>query len=119
VVIELRGDFRNWHIAAALVPVENDPKRAYSAYIGGCRIASFSGKINERSFFRQRGLAHAVHEALALLQENGIVALSAETKTANGSLQEAWRDHQVWTAEKYRRFDRGERMPPDWRPSRQ
>src|SRR6478736_3607426 len=61
-----------------------DPKRAYSAYIGGCRIASFSGKINERSFFRQRGLAHAVHDALALLQENGIVALSAETKTANG-----------------------------------
>jgi hypothetical protein len=23
-----------------------------------------------------------------------------------------------WTAEKYRRFDRGERMPPDWKPSR-
>src|SRR6476620_8806967 len=67
-----------------LASVENDPRRAYSAYIGGCRIASFSGKIIERSFFRQRGLAHAVHEALALLQENGIVALSAETKTANG-----------------------------------
>ena len=29
---------------------------------------------------------------------------------------QAWRDHQAWTAEKYRRFDRGERMPPDWRP---
>jgi hypothetical protein len=27
-----------------------------------------------------------------------------------------WRDHQAWTAEKYRRFDRGERMPPNWRP---
>jgi len=22
-----------------------------------------------------------------------------------------WRDQQAWTAEKYRRFDRGERMP--------
>jgi hypothetical protein len=26
-----------------------------------------------------------------------------------------WCDQQAWTAEKYRRFDRGERMPPDWR----
>ena len=28
---------------------------------------------------------------------------------------EAWRDQQTWTTEKYRRFDRGERMPPVWR----
>jgi hypothetical protein len=28
-----------------------------------------------------------------------------------------WRDQEAWTREKYRRFDRGERMPPDWRPS--
>jgi hypothetical protein len=28
---------------------------------------------------------------------------------------QAWRDERDWTAEKYRRFDRGERMPPDWR----
>jgi hypothetical protein len=27
---------------------------------------------------------------------------------------QAWRDQQAWTAEKHRRFDRGERMPPDW-----
>jgi hypothetical protein len=27
-----------------------------------------------------------------------------------------WRGQRDWTAEKYRRFDRGERMPPDWRP---
>jgi hypothetical protein len=31
---------------------------------------------------------------------------------------QAWRDQQAWTAEKYRRFDRGERMPPDWKPLR-
>jgi len=30
---------------------------------------------------------------------------------------QGWRDQQAWTAEKYRRFDRGERMPPDWRPT--
>jgi hypothetical protein len=29
---------------------------------------------------------------------------------------QAWRHQQAWTKEKYRRFDRGERMPPDWRP---
>jgi hypothetical protein len=29
---------------------------------------------------------------------------------------QAWRDQEAWTAEKYRRFDRGERMPPDWKP---
>jgi hypothetical protein len=28
---------------------------------------------------------------------------------------QAWRHQRDWTAEKYRRFDRGERMPPDWR----
>jgi hypothetical protein len=28
-----------------------------------------------------------------------------------------WRHHRAWIAEKYRRFDRGERMPPDWKPS--
>jgi hypothetical protein len=31
---------------------------------------------------------------------------------------QAWRDQRDWTAEKYRRFDRGERMPPDWKPQR-
>jgi hypothetical protein len=30
---------------------------------------------------------------------------------------QAGRHHEASTAEKYRRFDRGERMPPDWRPS--
>ena len=30
---------------------------------------------------------------------------------------QAWRDQRDWTAEKYRRFDRHERMPPDWRAS--
>jgi hypothetical protein len=27
---------------------------------------------------------------------------------------QAWREQQAWTAEKYRRFDRGERMATDW-----
>ena len=28
---------------------------------------------------------------------------------------QAWRDQAAWTAEKYRRFDRHEHMPHDWR----
>jgi hypothetical protein len=30
---------------------------------------------------------------------------------------QAWRDHQAWTREKYLRFDRGKRMPSNWRPT--
>jgi hypothetical protein len=30
---------------------------------------------------------------------------------------QVWRVQEAWTAEKYRRFDRDERMSPDWRPS--
>jgi hypothetical protein len=35
-------------------------------------------------------------------------------KRCEADFQE-WRDQEAWTAEKYRRFDRHERMPPDWR----
>ena len=31
---------------------------------------------------------------------------------------QAWRDQRDWTAEKYRRFDRRERIPPDWNQQR-
>jgi hypothetical protein len=37
-------------------------------------------------------------------------------KRTEADFQE-WRDQRDWTAEKYRRFDRGERMPADWRPA--
>jgi hypothetical protein len=37
----------------------------------------------------------------------------ASALTDNADFQ-AWRDQQAWTAEKYRRFDRGERMATDW-----
>jgi hypothetical protein len=36
------------------------------------------------------------------------------TKRTEMDFQE-WRDNRDWTAEKYRRFDRGERMPHNWR----
>jgi hypothetical protein len=31
---------------------------------------------------------------------------------------QAWRDQRDWTTDKYRRFDRHERMPSDWKPQR-
>lgn len=31
---------------------------------------------------------------------------------------EEWRNQRDFTAEKYRRFDRGERMPANWKPPR-
>jgi hypothetical protein len=39
------------------------------------------------------------------------------SKRAEADFQ-AWRDARDWTAEKYRRFDRHEPMPPDWKPPR-
>jgi hypothetical protein len=39
------------------------------------------------------------------------------SKRAEADFQ-VWRDQRDWTAEKYRRFDRGERMPPDRKPRR-
>jgi hypothetical protein len=35
-------------------------------------------------------------------------------EAARAAFEAAWRDQQRWTAEKYRRFDRGERMPAAW-----
>jgi hypothetical protein len=37
-------------------------------------------------------------------------------KCSEADFQE-WRDQEAWTAEKYRRFDRHERVSPDWRAS--
>ena len=45
----------------ARAPSTRDPKRAYSAYIGGGLIASFSRKTVERSFFRKPRLAPAIN----------------------------------------------------------
>ena len=50
-------------------------------------------------------------EARAAFDAAWRVFMSKRTET---DFQE-WREQQAWTAEKYRRFDRGERMPPDWR----
>jgi hypothetical protein len=59
----------------------------------------------------QSGTAATFGEARADFARAWRVFLSKRTEADF----QAWRDQRDWTAEKYRRFDRGERMPPDWR----
>jgi hypothetical protein len=59
------------------------------------------------------GTAASFDEARAAFETAWRIFLS---KRAEADFQ-AWRDQLAWTAEKYRRFDRGERMQPDWRPA--
>ena len=57
------------------------------------------------------GTAASFQEARAAFELAWRVFLSNRTEADF----QVWRDQQVWTAEKYRRFDRGEGMAPDWR----
>jgi hypothetical protein len=59
----------------------------------------------------QSGTAATFGEARADFESAWKIFLSKRTEADF----QKWRDHRDWTAEKYRRFDRGERMPPDWR----
>jgi hypothetical protein len=52
-------------------------------------------------------------EARAAFERNWAIFLARRTEDDF----QAWRDQQAWTHEKYRRFDRGERMPHDWKPA--
>jgi hypothetical protein len=60
------------------------------------------------------GAAATFDKARADLEEAWRAFLSSRTEADF----QTWRDERDWTAEKYRRFDRGERMPPDWKPPR-
>jgi hypothetical protein len=59
----------------------------------------------------QRGTAATFDQARAAFEVAWRVFVSRRTE---GDFQE-WRDQCDRTAEKYRRFDRGKRMPHDWR----
>jgi hypothetical protein len=60
------------------------------------------------------GAAATFDQARADFEQAWRVFLSKRTEADF----EEWLDQEAWTAEKYRRFDRGERMPPDWKPPR-
>ena len=57
------------------------------------------------------GTAATFDQARAAFEAAWRVFLSKRTEADF----QAWRRQRDWTAEKYRRFDRGERMPHDWR----
>jgi hypothetical protein len=62
----------------------------------------------------QTGTSETFEQARTEFEAAWAVFLSKRTEA---DFQE-WRDQRDWMAEKYRRFDRGERMPPDWKPPR-
>jgi hypothetical protein len=59
----------------------------------------------------QDGTAETFDQARADFEQAWRVFLSRRTEADF----QAWRNERDLTAEKYRRFDRGERMPHDWR----
>ena len=59
-----------------------------------------------------RGSAGSLDEARAQFAGEWEVFLATRTEADFAE----WRRHQAWTEEKYRRFDRGERMDPHWKP---
>jgi len=62
----------------------------------------------------QSGIAAAFDRARADFERAWAIFLSNRTEA---DFQE-WRDARDWTAQKYRRFDQHEHMPPDWKPPR-
>lgn len=59
------------------------------------------------------GTAASFEEARAAFETAWHIFLSKRTEADF----QAWREHQAWTREKYRRFDQSEWMPADWRPA--
>ena len=57
------------------------------------------------------GAAATLDQAKADFEAAWRVFLARRTEADS----QEWRDHRDWTAQKYRRFDRGERMPPNWK----
>jgi hypothetical protein len=102
-----------WHVYYDDVHVGTIARRASNPYSGdpwewtcGFYPGSRPGEI-------KGGAAPSFEAARASFESAWAVFLANRTPADF----EAWRHHQVWTEEKYRRFDRGEQMPPNWKPS--
>jgi hypothetical protein len=68
----------------------------------------------EDELFRRMAEANTRPELIAAKLNRSVHAVRARAylpKRGAADFQ-AWRDQETWTAEKYRRFDRHERMPP-------
>jgi hypothetical protein len=84
-------------------PADTDP--------WGWRCGFYPGSHPPRE--HHSGTAATFDQARADFEAAWRVFLSSRTEA---DFQE-WRRQRDWTAERYRRFDRGERMPHDWHAS--
>jgi hypothetical protein len=82
-------------------PHDEDPWSWACGFYPGCHPAECSS-----------GTAETFDQARADFEQAWAVFLANRTEADF----ETWRAQRDWTAEKYRRFDRHERMPPDWKP---
>lgn len=83
-------------------PADTEPWEWHCGFYPGSKPGEF-----------RNGTAQTFDEARGEFEVAWQVFLSKRTEADF----QAWRDQEAWTAEKYRRFDRHERMPPDWRPA--
>jgi hypothetical protein len=96
------GDVRVGTIARAVgTPNATEEWRWQCGFYPGCNAGE-----------HRAGAAATFDQARAGFERAWLVFSARRTEAD----YQAWRDHQAWTKEKYRRLDRGERMPPDWRP---
>ena len=101
----------------------NLPQECWRVYCGDVHAGTISqcvgnpGAAPKRGFYPgsrpgecTNGTAADFEEARTAFEAAWRVFLAKRTEA---DFQE-WREQQAWTAEKYRRCDRGERMPADW-----
>jgi len=97
------GDVRVGTIALRTgIPHHEQPWGWACGFYPGCHPSEYTD-----------GTAETFDQARAEFETAWRMFLSNRTEA---DFQE-WRDQRDWTAEKYRRFDRHEPMPPDWRAS--
>src|SRR5713226_1674112 len=100
----------------------NAPEECWRVFYGDIRVGTIAlrtGAPHDEDpwgwscgFYPGSHPAATFDQARADFERAWRVFLSKHT----GADFQAWRDQRDWTAEKYRRFDRGERMPPNWKP---
>jgi hypothetical protein len=98
-----RAYYGDLHVGTIMGPVGNPNAAPQWQWRCGFYPGSGPGEC-------KNGTAATFDEARAVFEAAWRVFLSKPTEA---DFQE-WRDQRDWTAEKYRRFDRGERMPHDW-----
>lgn len=80
------------------------------------RVASWQWSVGfypgTRPGEHRDGSASTFDEARAAFEAAWLPFLARRTEADF----QKWRDREAWNEEKRRRFARGERMPPDWRP---